>query len=403
MMKYVVLVGDGMADYPIAELGGKTPLQAAKTLYMDFIVNKGMIGLVKNTPDDFAPASDVANLSLLGYNPHQYYTGRGPLEAANMEVTLGEKDVAFRCNLITAQEDVLVDYSAGHVTTEEAKVLIKMIDKKLGGKDFNFYPGVSYRHLMVWRKGKDKLKCIPPHNITGGSIKKNLPAGEGRKILKEMMDDSYLFLDGHPINMQRRAQGKNAANMIWLWGQGKKPCMPTFKDKFNLTGSVISAVNLIKGLGKYIGLKPLDVPGITGFIDTNYQGKADYALKSLQKNDFVFIHVEAPDEAGHMGDMKMKIKAIEDFDALLVGRVLEGLKNFKEYRILVLPDHFTPVSLKTHSREPVPFAIYDSRQENKNTSEKSKGFHEEAAREEGIFFEEGWKLMDFFIKGNSDN
>ncbi|MCK4532326.1 phosphoglycerate mutase, partial [bacterium] len=297
----------------------------------------------------------------------------------------------------------LVDYSAGHVTTEEAKVLIKMIAQKLGSKDFNFYPGISYRHLMVWRKGKDKLKCIPPHNITGGSIKKNLPAGEGRKILKEMMDDSYLLLDGHPVNMQRRAQGKNAANMIWLWGQGKKPSMPTFKDKFNLTGSVISAVNLLKGLGKYIGLKPLDVPGITGFIDTNYQGKADYALKSLQKKDFVFIHVEAPDEAGHMGDMKMKIKAIEDFDALVVGRVLEGLKAFKEYKVLVLPDHFTPVSLKAHSREPVPFAIYDSREENKNTSEKSKGFYEEAAREDGFFLEEGWKLMDFFIKGNPDN
>ncbi len=402
-MKYVVLVGDGMADYPIAELDNKTVLQAAKTPYMDSIVDRGMIGLVKNTPDDLAPASDVANLSLLGYNPHQYYTGRGPLEAANMGITLGEKDVAFRCNLITAQGDVLVDYSAGHVTTEEAKVLIKMIEKKIGSKNFNFYPGISYRHLMVWRKGKDKLKCIPPHNITGGSIKKNLPAGEGRKILKEMMDDSYLLLDGHPVNMQRRAQGKNAANMIWLWGQGKKPCMPTFKDKFNLTGSVISAVNLIKGLGKYIGLKPLDVPGITGFIDTNYQGKADYALKSLQKKDFVFIHVEAPDEAGHMGDMEMKIKAIEDFDALVVGRILEGLKNFKEYKVLVLPDHFTPVSLKAHSREPVPFAIYDSRRENKNGSEKSKGFNEENAREEGVFFEEGWKLMDFFIKGNSDN
>ncbi|MCK5533849.1 cofactor-independent phosphoglycerate mutase [bacterium] len=400
-MKYVVIVGDGMADYPVAELGGKTPLQAAKTPAMDFIANKGMIGLVKNTPDDLAPASDVANLSLLGYDPHQYYTGRGPLEAANMGVTLGEKDVAFRCNLITAQGDVLVDYSAGHVTTEEAKVLIKMIDKKLGSKDFNFYPGVSYRHLMVWRKGKDKLKCIPPHNITGGSIKKNLPAGEGRKILKEMMEDSYLLLDGHPVNMQRRAQGKQAANMIWLWGQGKKPCMPTFKDKFNLTGSVISAVNLIKGLGKYIGLKPLDVPGITGFIDTNYQGKTDYALQSLKKKDFVFIHVEAPDEAGHMGDVEMKIKAIEDLDALIVGKILEGLKNFKEYKILILPDHFTPVSLKTHSSEPVPFAIYDSRKESKGVAENSKGFQEEVTGEEKVYFEEGWRLMEFFIKGNN--
>lgn len=396
-MKYAVLVGDGMADYPLPELGDKTPLEIAKIPHMDFIADRGVIGVVKNTPDNLPAGSDVANLSLLGYNPNQYYTGRGPLEAASIGVTLEEKDIAFRCNLITVEKDILVDYSAGHITTEEAKVLIKLIDKKMGKGDFRFYPGISYRHLMVWKNGKSKMKCVPPHNITGKSIKKNLPCGEGQKILREMMEDSYLLLDGHQINMYRRAQGVRPANMIWLWGQGRKPCMFTFKEKFNLTGSVISAVSLIKGLGKYAGLKPLDVPGVTGFIDTNYQGKADYALDSLQRNDFVFVHVEAPDEAGHMGEVNMKIKAIEDFDTFVVGRILKGIRKFGEYKILVLPDHFTPLSLKMHTREPVPFAIYDSRRENNSTTETLKGFQEKVAQDIGFCFDEGWKLMEYFI------
>lgn len=406
-MKYIVLLGDGMADYPLKELGDKTPLEAANKPNMDFIAKEGMVGTVETIPADLPSGSDVANLNVLGYDPHLYYTGRGPLEAANMGVSLGKNDVAFRCNLITRKGDILFDYSAGHITDAEAKELIEFIDEKLGNEDIEFYPGTSYRHLMVVRESIQKpnsdftmsdltkVKCIPPHDITGKKIKENLPAGKGWELLEKLMVNSISLLESHQVNKTRAAQGKNIANMIWLWGQGKRPSMPTYKEKFGLTGSVISAVNLIKGIGVYAGLQVIEVPGATGFFDTNYQGKAEAALQSLKDRDFVFVHVEAPDEAGHMGLIDKKIQAIEDFDRLVVGTILNGCKRFKEYKILILPDHPTPIPLKTHSDEPVPFAIYGSGVKKDNTS----AYNEKAAQNGSLHIQEGYKLMDYFIKG----
>ncbi|MCK4827264.1 cofactor-independent phosphoglycerate mutase, partial [bacterium] len=363
-MKYIVLIGDGMSDYPLKELGNRTPLEAAQTPNMDSIAKEGIVGTVKTIPEDLPSGSGVANLNVLGYDPRFYYTGRGPIEAANMGIILGKNDIAFRCNLITAKKGILFDYSAGHISDGEAKELIEFIDEKLGDDNIEFYPGTSYRHLMIIREAIEKsglkisdinkIKCVPPHDITGKEIENNLPKNEGSSFLIELMEKSSPFMESHEVNKKRVADGKNPANMIWLWGQGKKPAMPSFKEKFGIGGSIISAVNLIKGIGICIGLKVINVPGATGFLDTNYKGKAEAALDSLKENDFVFVHVEAPDEAGHMGDAKKKIQAIEDFDKLVVGTILQGCKDFNEYKILVLPDHPTPISLMTHSREPVP-------------------------------------------------
>ncbi|HBA27684.1 MAG TPA: cofactor-independent phosphoglycerate mutase, partial [Nitrospinae bacterium] len=334
-MKYIILLGDGMPDYPIDELGGKTPLEYAKTPNMDFIAKNGTVGCVKTIPDGFPPGSDVSNLSILGYDPAKYYTGRAPLEAASIGVKLSPTDIAFRCNLVTLKptdsELIMDDFSAGHISTEEAKELISAIDKKLGTEEIKFYPGVSYRHLMVWKNGSSDLKLTPPHDISSKNIKSYIPQGDRANILTELMNSSQMVLSNHKINKDRKNNGKNPANSIWLWGHGKAPTMPTLKERFNLTGSIIAAVDLMKGIGIYAGLTPIDVPGATGYIDTNYEGKADYALNELKEKDFVYLHVEAPDEAAHSGSLKNKIKAIEDFDKRVVGRILEGIKKFKEY------------------------------------------------------------------------
>jgi 2,3-bisphosphoglycerate-independent phosphoglycerate mutase len=402
-MKYIILIGDGMADRPMKELGGKTCLQKARTHNMDKLASEGEAGKVSTIPKGFEPGSDVANLSILGYNPSKYYSGRAPVEAEYRGIKLGPADVAFRCNLVTLkfpdtgkrETAVMQDYSAGHVTTREAGVLIRDINKKLGDKNINFYPGVSYRHLMVWRGGKEKIKCTPPHDITGKKIGGHLPKGNGAELLRVLMEQSTEILLSNAVNKNRVKNGLSPANSLWFWGQGRKLSVPLFRDKYNLKGALISAVDLTKGLGICAGFDIINVKGATGYIDTNYVGKANAALKALSKYDVVYVHVEAPDEAGHSGDLKTKIKAIEDFDARVVGTVLKGIAKFKDYRILLLPDHATPIKARTHTNEPVPFVIYDSREKRKN---KGYAFNESLLRKKNIkVFDRGYKLMDYFI------
>ncbi|MCX5694648.1 MAG: cofactor-independent phosphoglycerate mutase [Candidatus Omnitrophica bacterium] len=403
MTKYIVLVGDGMADYPIEELGMRTPLEAARTPNMDFIAQNGCLGQAKTIPDKMTPASDVANLSILGYDPKKYYSGRGPLEAANLGVELEDDDVAFRCNLITATADTLLDYSAGHIKSLEARTLIKFLDQKLGSNRIRFFPGVSYRHLLLVKRGAElklqNLKCWAPHDIAGQSIKRHLPKGDGADELIKLMLDSKEVLGAHEINQVRLDLKENPANMIWLWGQGVKPSMPKFMDKFGLSGSVISAVDLIKGLGHILGLDVINVPGATGYYDTDYEGKAKAAIISLKKNDFVFVHVEAPDEAGHNGDLREKLTAIERFDQLIVGALLEYLKQKDDFRIMVLPDHATPISLKTHTAEAIPFAIYGKDIPKNNLL----NYSEKEAQKSQIYFDNGCQLMEYFINSRLQN
>lgn len=402
-MKYIVLIGDGMADRPLQELGGKTPLQYAKTDNMDRLASEGTVGLAHTIPAGMHPGSDVANLSILGYDPARYYSGRAPLEAASIGISLKDADVAFRCNLVTLKYNkertraIMEDYSSGHITTDEACGLIKDIDGALGSSDLKFYPGVSYRHLMVWSDGPLDLECVPPHDIIGKDIVDYLPVGHGEDRLRRLMIDSVDILESHPINRERVKNGKSPANSIWLWGQGKRPGMPLFETKYGVKGALISAVDLTKGLGIHAGFEILSVPGMTGYLDTNYIGKAEEALRSLERVDFVYIHVEAPDEAGHSGKCRDKVRAIEDFDRIVVGAVIEGAKKFGEYKILLMPDHPTPVELRTHSDDPVPFVIFDSRSVKCNS-----GFvyDESIGQREGIkIFKDGHKLMDYFIKG----
>ena len=395
-MKYIVLVGDGMADYPIPELGGLTPLQAADTPNMDFIAKHGKCGVAKTVPDDKPPGSDVANLSIMGYDPDKYYSGRGPLEAASIGINLEKDDIAFRCNLITEKNGLLADYSSGHISSEEAGILIKKIDKELG-KSCHFHAGISYRHLLVMKRA-EFAQCTPPHDVVGQPIDDVLPQGDDSQFLISLIKASQPILEKHEVNNKRKKAGKNTANLIWPWGQGKAPEMPLFKDIFGISGSIISAVDLLKGIGKYAGLNIIDVPGATGYLDTNFSGKAQYALDSLKERDFVLVHVEAPDEAGHMGNIEAKIKAISDFDEKVVGGMLNELGGFGEYRILVLPDHPTPISIKTHTREPVPFAIYSSTERSDYVDR-----YDEFATKEGIFgLVEGYNLMNLLIKGTGN-
>jgi len=399
MTKYILLVGDGMADYPIEGLGLRTPLEAARTPNMDFIAKNGCLGQAKTIPDKMTPASDVANLSILGYDPKKYYSGRGPLEAANLGIELEDDDVAFRCNLITVEADTLLDYSAGHIKSTEAEKIIKFIDRKLGSNKMRFFAGVSYRHLLLVKRGAElklqNLKCLAPHDIYGQSIKKNLPQGDNADIIIKLMLDSKEILGPHEINQVRLDLKENPANMIWLWGQGVKPNMPKFRDKFGLSGSVISAVDLIKGLGRILGLEVINVPGATGYYDTDYEGKAKAAIKSLKKNDFVFVHVEAPDEAGHNGDLRQKLTAIERFDQLVVGSFLKYCKDKDDFRIMVLPDHATPLALKTHTAEAIPFAIYGKDMPKGNFL----NYSEKEAQKSPTYFEYGYQLMEYFISG----
>ena len=398
-MKYVVILGDGMADYPVIELRGKTPLMCAKKPGMDFIAQHSIFsGLCQTTVEALPAGSDVANLSVLGYDPTIYYTGRGPLEAGSMGIPLKEGDIAFRCNLITVENGLIKDYSADHITSEEAGILMRALDERLGSDTVHFYPGISYRHLLVMEDFTPKTICTPPHDVTGRDVRDYLPKGEGSAELIRLIEESQEILANHEINLERKAAGKGMANSIWPWGQGRTPSMPSFKEIYGVSGAVISGVDLIKGLGVFTGLDVIDVPGATGYLDTDYGAKAEYALKTLEEKDFIFIHVEAPDEAGHEGLVTEKVKAIEEIDSKIVCPLLEGLKRFGDYRMMILPDHPTPLSVKTHTKDPVPYAIYDSRF-NGQGAHKGNIKYDERSMADGTFVNPGHRLMGLFING----
>lgn len=394
-MKYIVLLGDGMSDEKLSQLGGKTPLQAAKTPNMDYMAKRGRIGLARTVPAGFPPGSDVANLSVFGYDPRSCYTGRSPLEAASMGVELEADDVAFRINLVNlearANTLLMKDYSAGHISTEEGRELVIALQKELGSEEFRFYPGISYRHLLVWRGGNELITATPPHDITGQSILDYLPNGDGADKLINLMNASQLVFHNHPQYKRRLEAGQTPANSAWFWGQGKAPQMETFSTKFGLSGAVISAVDLVRGIGVYAGLEIIKVEGATGYIDTNYRGKAEAALEVLERSDYVYLHIEAPDEASHSGNLEHKLKAIEDFDAEVVGVVLKGAKKFGEFRILCTPDHPTPVARMTHTSDPVPFILYSGELDEKPGV---AGYDEDSAKASGLFVEEGFRLME---------
>jgi 2,3-bisphosphoglycerate-independent phosphoglycerate mutase len=378
-MKYVVLIGDGMADEPLEELGNMTVLQKANTSNMDYLARYGRAGLAQTVPEGMHPGSDVANMSIVGYDPKKYYTGRSPLEAASMGVELEKDDVAFRCNLITIKDELIADYSSGHITNEEAKELIESIDAELGDDKVRFYPGISYRHLMVGKKGLGaNTECVPPHDVIDESRFEHMPKGEDSELICELTEKSMEILKDHPVNLKRIEEGKNPGNSIWLWGQGYAPAFTPFGELYGLKGAIISAVDLVKGIGIYAGLDVIEVPGATGYLDTNYLGKAEYAIDALKDHDFVFVHVEAPDEAGHMGNMNAKIQAIEDFDEKVVGTVLKAAKEMDEdVTIMVLPDHPTPIVLRTHTSNPIPVAIYCT---SEKASDDADAFNEESVK-----------------------
>jgi len=398
-MKYLLVVGDGMADYPVPELGNKTPLQVAHKPNMDSLAARGRSGIIKNVPDDMHPGSETAILSLLGYDPHIYCTGRGPLEAPARGIKLKKTDAAFRCNLITQKDGRLVDYSAGHVTTEEAEKLIKAVRAAFEkpGK-IEFYSGLDYRHFLILRDvpGSRQIECTPPHDATGAAVSTILPRAASKQVeepatlLRAMIMNSSTILESHPVNVAREKAGKRPANMIWPWGGGPKPSMPSFQRKYGLKAAVISAVDLVKGIGSYAGMTVVTVPGATGLANTNYEGKADAALKALATHDFVFVHIEAPDEAGHVGDAALKVKTIEDLDSRFLGRVLRGLQ--EPCAVALMPDHPTPLKVGTHTRDPVPFTIYSPA-----ASADGVRVFDESSVKEGVFgLEEKKSLMSLF-------
>ncbi len=399
-MKYIILLGDGMADYPLEALNGKTPLEYASTPNMDFIANKGTLGRIDTIPHGFTAGSDVANLSVLGYDPRKYYTGRGPLEAINMGLKLNSEDVAFRCNLVTLRqngEPIMHDFTAGHISSEEARLIINDLQNQLGSNEFQFYAGVSYRHLLVWRNCPyDGIRTIPPHDITDRVITGYLPTGEGAQCLLKLMRQAKEVLSQHPVNKGRLEALKKPANAIWLWGQGRALQLLTFSQKYGLKGGMISAVDLLNGIGICTGLEVISVKGATGYINTNYLGKAKKALDSLNHLDFIFVHVEAPDEMGHEGNIAGKIQAIEDFDAKIAGVILREAYAMGPFRLMALCDHPTPIALKTHAADPSPFAVLSS-VEGENLG-SGVNFGEKSARDTGILVSPGYVLMDLFIK-----
>ncbi|MDR0767977.1 MAG: cofactor-independent phosphoglycerate mutase [Methanosarcinales archaeon] len=423
-MKYIVIIGDGMADLPIPELGGKTILQAVETPNMDYLAKHGRTGLAVTVPEGFPPGSDVANMSVFGYDPAVYYTGRSPLEALSMGVSLHSNELAFRTNLITIgnadgtvgadgpelSDAYIVDYSGGHISSKEAKELIEAVDKELGTGKFKFYPGISYRHLLVVQDnyGKD-LAFTPPHDITGKKASDYFPKGnEGNnendsktaQTYSDMMAASYHILKDHPVNKKRIAEGKLPANCIWFWGQGNAPKFELFEKLHHKTGAVISAVDLLKGIGVAAGLDVIEVEGATGFLDTNYKGKADAAMEALKTKDFVFVHIEAPDECGHLGNYKLKMQAVDDLDLKIVAPLLEYAKSLDEpCQILVMPDHPTPVALKTHTCDPVPFVLYDTREEN---ADNVSVYDEESVKSGSLGTVYAPKLISLMIESENE-
>jgi len=359
-----------------------------------------MSGLVQTIPDGMSPGSDIGNLALLGYDPTKNFSGRAPLEAANLNIILADDEIAFRCNLVTVENHRMVDYSAGHIGTQEASILIDSLNKEINSPDVKFYPGKSYRHLAVLKVRKieafKQIKCTPPHDILGKDMRPFLPQGKEAVTILALMERSKKIFADHPVNQVRLDLKENPATMIWLWGQGTRPELPSFKEKFGIDGAIISAVDLVNGIGRLIGLEVINVPGATGYYDTNYRGKAEYALEALKKKDFVFIHIEATDEAGHKGEAKAKMEAIEHIDSEIVGTILNHFNAQDDFRVLILPDHPTPVSLRTHSADPVPFLMFGKGISSTNATEYS----ESAGQEKGLKFKSGEELMNYFLKKN---
>ncbi len=401
-MKYIIILGDGMADYPVKSLDGKTPLSVAVKPTMDYLSLRGKVGMVKTVPDGLTPGSDVANLGVLGYDARQCYTGRSPLEALSIGVNLKNEDVAIRANLVTLSDEEhfldkkMLDYSGGEISSAESKILMKAVQTSLSTDLAKFYTGVSYRHLLVLEGvGSDKASKInltPPHDIIGQPIRKYMPKGEVGEILEDILIRSHEVLKNHPINQKRILSGKKPANNLWFWGQGTVPVLDNFKDKYGIDGGIISAVDLLKGIALGAGMTAPDVVGATGTLSSNFEGKAKKAIELLEEKDFVFVHIEAPDECGHQGDLKGKIKAIEIVDQKILSPICQTLKG-TDFRIMVLPDHRTPLALRTHTSDPVPFFIYDSREEKEGVC-----YNEFTAESTGISYEYPWLLTEEFFK-----
>lgn len=412
-MKYVVLLADGMADVPIPQLDHRTPLEAAKTPNLDALARQGEVGLVRTTPPGCPPTSEVTNLAIFGYDPKKYpLLGRSPLEAASLGVQVGKDDVVFRCNLVTLKDDqhgydierlsphvVLEDPSAGHIGSDDSRDLIQELNNQLATEFLQFYSGVSYRHLMVWIGGKSRVACTPPFDLAGKPVVGGLPTGDGADMLRKVMESAAMVLSPHPINEDRIEQGLKPANGIWIWGQGKAAALEPFAERFGKRGAMIAAVDLMKGLALTVGFDVIYVPGATGYLDTDYEGKVDAAVGALKTHDLVVVHVEAPDEASHNGDLEAKIRAIEDFDARVVGRIVAATASEPACRLLVLCDHLAPVLTRSHAPDPVPYLLHQRGGAALPTAGSVTAFGETAARAGGKMLAEGHRLMEYFLKG----
>ncbi|MDI9425171.1 MAG: cofactor-independent phosphoglycerate mutase [Spirochaetota bacterium] len=399
--RIAVLLGDGMADYPVDSLGGKTPLEAAGTPNMDYLAAHGLLGLARTVPEGMVPGSDTANISVFGYNPKEVYTGRAPLEALNMGIEMGPRDVAFRCNLVTIDDGVLVDFSARHIETEFAHLVVRELALRLGTDSLVFHPGVSYRHILIWKDypHEELADTTPPHDIQGRPAGDYRPRGAGAETLCRLMDESVRVIASSESIRSATARYRGRPVSAWLWGAGRRPAMPSLIERFGLHGHTISAVDLIHGIGRAVGLSPIRVDGATGYLDTNYSGKAEALLSAMERANFVFLHVESPDESGHEGKLEHKLRAIEDFDSLVVGRVMEGMRRYDDYTLLVMPDHPTPLSLRTHTADPVPFCVYPSSgfAVDGYRREAVRGFNEKSASATGLFVEEAHRLIEIIM------
>ncbi len=403
-MKYVVVLYDGMADYPVEALGGKTPMQKANKPIFDSLAKRGEVGLVRTIGEGLKPGSEIGNLTVMGYDPRKYFTGRSPLEAISIGVKMADDDISLRCNLVTLSDEenyddkTMVDYSAGDISSEEAAKIIKTVQQNFGGGEFDFYSGVSYRHCLIFHKGTTDLGTMtPPHDISGRVVGPYISTSPNAQKLTSLMRKSYDLLKDHPVNIERIKQGKRPANSIWLWGEGTKPTLPPFSELYGVKGTVISAVDLLKGIGIAAGMQTPEVEGATGYIDTNFEGKANAAVDALKKDcDFAYIHIEAPDECGHRYEPENKVKAIEYIDSRVLHIVIKGLEEIGEdYKIMILPDHPTPLSTRTHASDPVPYMIY---QKSKEKDSGVESINEESAKKTGNFIDAGYELMNKFIK-----
>lgn len=400
-MKYVVVLCDGMADYPVPALGGKTPMMVAKKPHIDALAAKAEVGLVRTVAPGLKPGSDVANMSVLGFDPHRFYTGRSPLEAASIGIDMKDSDVSLRTNLVTLSDKgepfadkVIEDYCADDISTGEARQLIEAVQAAFGGGEYDFYTGVSYRHCLIWHGGTTELgNMTPPHDITGKVIGPHLSTAETARPLLEMMEKSFDLLKDHPVNKARVAAGRRPANCIWLWGEGKRPALRPFEALYGIKGGMVSAVDLLKGIANCAGMEVAEVPGATGYIDTDFEGKAKAALDLLTRNDLVYMHFEAPDECGHRNEPENKVKAIEMIDSRVLPILEEGLEQYEDYKILLLPDHPTPIVTRTHASDPVPYLLYQKSAPKTGVDT----INEETAKATGIYMENGPAMMPHFL------